>query len=97
MEEEKVAQNSPKSISTKDKVAIYKTLNAQYESRRIGKGVDLSNRDEFVLHWTLLMDIANTNLANEGKRWIVDENNREIMRFLLFYFNNSPRLNGAVS
>lgn len=92
MTTENDAKNGSKSISALEKIAIYKSLNNQFEAKQIGGGVDLSDREEFTWHWTLLMGIANTNLANEGKRWIVDDNNKEIMRFLLFYFNNSPRI-----
>lgn len=37
--------------------------------------------------------IANELLRNEGKEFIVDKNNNDIIKFLLLYFNQSPEAN----
>jgi len=43
--------------------------------------------EEYNIHAILIKDIGDTLLENEGKEFVVDENNRMILRFLLFYFN----------
>lgn len=41
-------------------------------------------------HARLLMTIANKVLAYQHRQFIIDDNNRDVLRFLLYYFNNCP-------
>lgn len=41
-------------------------------------------------HATLLVQIANKVLAYQHRKFIIDDNNRDVLRFLLYYFNNCP-------
>lgn len=51
---------------------------------------DLSDPDVYKRHSQFLYDCANFVLAREGKTFIVDDSNKDILRFLLYYFNNCP-------
>lgn len=44
----------------------------------------------YVDHTKAITSIGTELLSNEGKRFIVDDNNREVLRFLLLYFNKHP-------
>lgn len=41
-------------------------------------------------HARLLILIANKVLAYQHRKFVVDDNNRDVLRFLLFYFNDCP-------
>lgn len=41
-------------------------------------------------HTRLLMTIANKVLAYQHRKFIIDDNNRDVLRFLLYYFNDCP-------
>lgn len=41
-------------------------------------------------HTRLLMTIANKVLAYQHRQFIIDDNNRDVLRFLLYYFNDCP-------
>lgn len=58
--------------------------------RKQGNFSDMSNPENFAMHWSLLLGMANTMLINEHRKFEVDENNAEVIIFLLYYFNNSP-------
>lgn len=49
---------------------------------------DLTNPDIYSLHANLLITCANTLLKPQGRKFVVDDNNRQVLRFLLYYFNN---------
>lgn len=52
---------------------------------------DLSNPDVFKLHWDFLCRVAeNIVLAPQRRKFVVDENNKDVIVFLLYYFNNCP-------
>lgn len=44
----------------------------------------------FTAHSRLLVSIANKVLAYQHREFIIDENNRDVLRFLLLYFNDCP-------
>ena len=48
--------------------------------------------DEYIRrsHSVLLQECANQLLAKKQMRFVVDDNNRDILRFLMLYFNSSP-------
>lgn len=41
-------------------------------------------------HSKLLVRIANKVLAYQNRKFIIDDDNRDVLRFLLYYFNNCP-------
>lgn len=41
-------------------------------------------------HARLLKMIANKVLAYQHRQFVIDDNNRDVLRFLLYYFNNCP-------
>lgn len=41
-------------------------------------------------HANLLLRIANKTLAYQHREFVIDDNNRDVMRFLLYYFNDCP-------
>lgn len=52
---------------------------------------DLTNEATYDAHARLVVYIANAIcLAGQGRKFIVDDNNRDVLKFLLYYFNNSP-------
>ena len=52
---------------------------------------DLTNEDEYNRHAQYLLRCADSLLARQGKTFIVDDTNKNILRFLLYYFNDCPR------
>lgn len=52
---------------------------------------NLADPDVYSAHSTFLVHIANSVvLAPQRRKFIIDDNNREVLRFLLYYFNNCP-------
>lgn len=52
---------------------------------------DMTNPDIFRLHLNLLCTIANDIvLAPQRRQFVIDDHNRQIIQFLLYYFNNCP-------
>lgn len=52
---------------------------------------DLSDKAIFEMHAHLFLYVANTIvLAPQHREFIVDDHNRDVIRFLMYYFNNSP-------
>ncbi|MCM1166405.1 MAG: hypothetical protein NC401_10415 [Ruminococcus sp.] len=52
---------------------------------------DLSDPETYQAHSRLIIEIANrVCLAGQGRKFIVDDNNRDVLRFLLYYFNHCP-------
>lgn len=49
---------------------------------------DLSNENEFYQHSTMIKKIGDNYLQKEFRRFEVDERNENILRFLIYYFNN---------
>lgn len=55
------------------------------------KSQDLSIKDVFNAHAKTLMWVANNVvLAHQRRKFVVDDNNRDVIRFLLYYFNGCP-------
>ena len=52
---------------------------------------DLSDDAVFQQHWNLLGMCANSCLRPQFKRYVLDDDNRDILRFLLYYFNNCKK------
>lgn len=52
---------------------------------------DLQDEEIYKAHANLLLYIANNIvLARQRRQFIIDDNNRDIIRFLLYYFNGCP-------
>ena len=51
---------------------------------------DLGDEQTYQQHARLTIYIANMLLAPQRKRFVVDEHNKQVMRFMLYYFNECP-------
>lgn len=52
---------------------------------------DLSVQEVFNAHANTLLWVANNVvLAHQRRKFVVDDNNRDVLRFLLYYFNGCP-------
>ena len=49
---------------------------------------NLLSPTEYEKHLTLIKNIGDALLVREGKRFIIDESNADVIRFLLLYFND---------
>lgn len=67
--------------------AYYSLLKKQWEKRTKGTFDNLANEAVFKQHADLVIGAGNVQLANENKTFVIDNNNRMLMRFLLLYFN----------
>lgn len=55
------------------------------------KSQDLSIKEVFDAQAQTLMWVANNVvLAHQRRKFVVDDNNRDVLRFLLYYFNGCP-------
>lgn len=60
-------------------------------SRNATQYDDLHNEDIYQLHSRLVVKCANAVLAKQGRKFVIDDNNRDVLRFLLYYFNNCDK------
>ncbi len=62
------------------------------EAEKVRKqAYNLADPDVYKAHVALFIHIANAAvLAPQRRTFIVDDNNRDVLRFLLYYFNNCP-------
>lgn len=67
---------------------IYKELDSQFLAITTRDFENLSDPIIFKQHVEILNWCSSVVLAKEFKRFIVDDNNRDVIRFLLLYFNN---------
>lgn len=52
---------------------------------------NLANKNVFNAHANALLWVANNVvLAHQRRKFVVDDNNRDVLRFLLYYFNGCP-------
>lgn len=59
--------------------------------RKQEKAQDLSNEEVFNAHANTLIWVANNIvLAHQRRKFVVDEHNKKVLRFLLYYFNGCP-------
>jgi len=49
---------------------------------------DLRDPDEYNRHLNLIRKIGDAKLSREGKRFIIDDGNANVIKFLLLYFND---------
>lgn len=67
-------------------------LRFREETEKVRKqAYNLADPDVYSAHSAFVMHIANNIvLAPQRRKFIVDDNNRDVLRFLLYYFNNCP-------
>ena len=51
---------------------------------------DLSDEQEYNNHAKMIVGMGNNYMLREFSRFIVDEHNQKVLRFLTYYFNNCP-------
>lgn len=52
---------------------------------------DLDDDEEYLRHAQMVQAIGNNYLGREFRRFEIDERNKSVLRFLLYYFNNSQK------
>lgn len=67
---------------------LMRIANKQQQERQVFE--DLTEEAIYTQHAQLTIHIANMLLAPQRKKFVVDEHNRQVMRFLLYYFNECP-------
>lgn len=79
------AKTAWQNVNEVARVVLKKIRNAESQF------ADLTNPEVYRAHRELLVYIANTVcLAPQHRKFEVDDNNRDVLRFLLYYFNNCP-------
>lgn len=71
--------------------SIYARLQNDYAKIVKNYFDDLTSEDVFNQHSRLVCDCGKLCMAKEFKSFIVDDNNKKILRFLLYYFNNCQK------
>lgn len=62
------------------------------EAQRRAAFPDLTSEPNFRAHWWLMTEVATRIcLGPQQRKFVVDDDNRQLLRFMLHYFNNSPR------
>ena len=99
-EKKKAAEEAAKKKAEQEKALAKKnifTLNRCVErvSEKMRKeqeqSHDLAIKDVFNAHASTLLWVAdNVVLAHQRRKFVVDDNNRDVLRFLLYYFNGCP-------
>lgn len=51
---------------------------------------DFTNEEIYRAHSQLVIACANEILSHHGRKFVLDDNNRKVVKFLMLYFNNSP-------
>lgn len=51
---------------------------------------DLTDEKEYNVHANMVIGMGNNYMLREFSRFMVDEHNKDVLRFLLYYFNNCP-------
>lgn len=64
-----------------------RVLRDAYKARQQSRQLD--DEAEFQKHSQLIVMIANKLLAPQNRQFIIDENNKKVLRFMLYYFNGS--------
>lgn len=89
------SQNSnqqPKQSDTMEQMEFSKVLQRIARTMQQQKQAfeDLSDEKIYQQHAQLTIYIANMLLAPQRKRFVVDEYNKQVLRFMLYYFNECP-------
>ncbi|MCC8154597.1 MAG: ATP-binding protein [Tannerellaceae bacterium] len=69
---------------------IIETIKKEYSEIMTNPFDDLSNEEVYHQHADLVCACGHLVLAKERKQFVVDKYNKDILRFLLYYFNNNP-------
>lgn len=85
-------QQQPKQSDTMDQMEFSKVLQRIARTMQQQKQAfeDLSDEKTYQQHAQLTIYIANMLLAPQRKRFVVDEYNKQVLRFMLYYFNECP-------
>ena len=90
--EEQVQQKKSKWQEYMEQVEFRNILQRISRKMQQQRGVfeDLSNAEIYNQHAQLTIYIANMLLAQQRRKFVVDEYNQKVLRFLLYYFNECP-------
>lgn len=107
--ESMMPEAKPESQTTSSTASKQETLNPYEEEQHIEmlrKAIaeirsyeahvpDFNNSEIYNLHSALVLSCANFILAKHNRTFVVDDTNRDILRFLMLYFNRSPLASGV--
>lgn len=93
LEAEKKKAEQEKALAKKNIFTLNRCIERAYEKMRKEQeqSQDLAIKEVFNAHASTLMWVANNMvLAHQRRKFVVDDNNRDVLRFLLYYFNGCP-------
>ena len=67
---------------------IYNLVNRMKKDIQEVSEFDLTDYDEFDRHCAMIEQIGSAYMEREFSEFVVDEYNRDVIRFLVYYFNN---------
>lgn len=68
----------------------YNLLRREFNQIRGGDFDDLSDKQVYNKHANLVVECGNVVMAKQFRQFLVDDYNKDILRFLTYYFNNNP-------
>ena len=82
-------ENNVQQIKTQLKASqIYNLVNRMKKDIQEVSEFDLTDYDEFDRHCAMIEQIGSAYMEREFSEFVVDEYNRDVIRFLVYYFNN---------
>lgn len=72
---------------TLHKVAVRYQIDCEKQRRALP---DMEDPEVYNAHANMLLFVANRILATQRRTFVIDDDNRQVIRFLLLYFNGSP-------
>lgn len=70
--------------------SIKRKLFAEFNTIRTGAFDNLSDAGTFAKHAKIVAQCGDVIMAKQFREFVVDDSNKLVLRFLLYYFNNNP-------
>lgn len=71
--------------------SLSKLIKSSINNTKLSRDSQIDIDGVYTLHAKLIKAIGDELLSMQGKEFIVDENNKSILKFLLYYFNQSEK------